>query len=59
MSGNDDPVIGPAIIVLVLLVLIPVGVLVSGGVLAGVLGTFLTKDAVDRNEGNEYVELGG
>jgi len=51
-------VLGPIIIVIVLVVAIPVGVLISGGVFAAVLGTFLRNDADGRYEGTEYVELG-
>lgn len=51
-------VLGPIIIVIVLVVAIPVSVLISGGVFAGVFGTFLRKDADERYEGTEYVELG-
>ena len=47
------PMIGPAIIVIVLVVAIPVGVLISGGFGAALLG-FLVKDEVDRaHEGSE------
>lgn len=55
---HEDVYIGPAIIVFVLIVAIPVGVLITGGVLAGILGTFLRSDADARYEGTEYVELG-
>ena len=58
-SGQNDPMAGPIIILVILLVAIPVGVLVSGGVFAGVLGWFAAKDAEERNEGTEWVELGG
>jgi hypothetical protein len=47
------------IIVFVLLVVIPVGVLVSCAALAGVLGWLLKDDAETAYEGTEYVELGG
>lgn len=50
------PMVGPAIIVIVLIVAIPVGVLVSGGAAAAILGFFL-KDEVDRShEGSELLE---
>jgi hypothetical protein len=49
-------VLGAAIIVIVLL-LLPVVVLMSGAVGAAVLGTFLTKDAEDRHEGSELIDL--
>ena len=49
--------LGVVIIVVVLVVAIPVGMLVSGGVAAGVLGFFL-KDIVERDhEGSELVDL--
>ena len=50
--------LGPIIIVIVLVVAIPVGVLVSGAVMAAVLGTFLRNDADARFEGTEWVEMG-
>lgn len=50
---------GPIIILFILLIGIPVAVLVSGGVFAGVLGWIAAKDADERNEGTEWVELGG
>jgi hypothetical protein len=48
--------VGPVLIVIVLVVAIPVGVLISGGVAAAVLGYFV-KDEVDRlNEGSELLD---
>jgi hypothetical protein len=48
--------VGVVIIIVVLLVAIPVGVLMSGGVAAGLLG-FAINDDVDRsNEGSELLE---
>lgn len=47
---------GAVAIVLVLL-LIPVGVMVSGAVAAGLLGFFLGSDAEARHEGSELIEL--
>lgn len=48
--------VGPAIIVIVLIVAIPVAVMVSGGAVAAVLG-FLVKDEVDRShEGSELLD---
>jgi hypothetical protein len=52
-------VISVVLIVVVLFVVIPVGVLVSGAALSGVLGGLLKDDAEQRYEGTEYVELGG
>lgn len=48
---------GPAIIVVILLVLIPVGVMMSGGVAAGILGYFAKKDVDEEFEGTEYIDL--
>lgn len=50
---------GAITILVILLVAIPVGVLVSGGVFAGILGWVTAEDAEARNEGTEWVELGG
>ena len=47
---------GAVAIVIVLLVL-PVLVIMSGAVAAAILGTFLVKDAEERNEGSELVDL--
>lgn len=49
--------LGAAIIVLVLLVVLPVGFLVGGAVVAAILGHSLDRDAVRRHEGSELVEL--
>jgi hypothetical protein len=48
---------GAIAIVVVLVIVIPVIVLMSGGVLSGVLGHFLGRDADDRYEGSELLEL--
>jgi hypothetical protein len=49
--------LGAVLIVIVLVVVIPVGVLISGGVAAALLGWSLKEDAEGRNEGSELVEL--
>ncbi len=49
---------GPAVIIVVLVVAIPVGVLISGAVAAGILGFFTQKAAADAYADTEYVELG-
>ena len=46
-----------AIAIVVVLLLIPVLVLLSGGVLSAVLGFFLGRDADARYEGGELLEL--
>jgi hypothetical protein len=52
-------VTGVVLIVVVLVIAIPVAVLVSGAVLAGVLGFLLTEDVASRFEGSEELALGG
>lgn len=49
--------LGPIIIIAVILVMIPVGVAMTGGVVAGILGWFLRDDAEQRHEGSELVDL--
>ena len=52
------PVVAGAIaIVIVLAVIFPVLVMMSGAVAAAILGQTLTTDAAKRNEGSELVEL--
>jgi hypothetical protein len=48
---------GPLIIAFVLLVLIPVAVMMTGAVVAGILGWSLKDDAEERAEGSELLEL--
>jgi hypothetical protein len=49
--------IGPIAIIFVIVVAIPIGVFISCGVLAGILGHFLKKDVEDEFVGTEYVDL--
>lgn len=51
--------IGAAIIVVVLIVVIPVGVLMSGGIGAAVIGYFLKNEADATHEGSELIDLNG
>ena len=46
-----------AIAIVVVLLLIPVIVLMSGGVLSAVIGFFLGRDADARYEGSELLKL--
>jgi ABC-type thiamin/hydroxymethylpyrimidine transport system permease subunit len=46
-----------AIAIVIVLLLIPVLVLISGGVLAGVIGQVLGRDADARHAGDELLEL--
>jgi hypothetical protein len=49
------PMIGPVAIVIVLVVMIPVGVLVSGAVASALLGYFLKEEAETTHEGSELI----
>ena len=53
---QTGPVIGAVLIVIVLL-LIPVAVFMTGAVVAAVLGHFLKRDVEAEYEGTEYVGL--
>lgn len=46
-----------AVVIVAVLLLIPVGVILSGAVLAAILGWSLKDDAEERNEGSELIEL--
>ncbi|MDZ7734448.1 MAG: hypothetical protein U5R31_16485 [Acidimicrobiia bacterium] len=49
--------IGPIIILVVLFVAIPVGVLVTGVIVAGVLGWSFKDDVESEHEGSELIAL--
>lgn len=49
--------LGAVLIVLVLVVVIPVAVLMSGAVVSAVLGWTLKEDAEERNAGSELIAL--
>ena len=55
--GQTVGMLGPLIIVVVLVVAIPVGVIISGGIMAVVLGHGLRKEGEYRNEGSELLDL--
>jgi hypothetical protein len=50
-------VIGPILTVIAIVILVPVGVLMSGALASGILGWFLKDDAEARYEGSELVDL--
>jgi len=52
-------VLGAAIIAIVLVIVIPVSVLMSGSVGAAIIGWFLRDDADRSHEGSELVDLNG
>jgi hypothetical protein len=47
---------GAVVIVFVLVVAIPVGVMIAGGVASALLGELLKRDADKRHEGSELLE---
>lgn len=49
--------VGVILIVLALVVVVPVGVLVSGGVVAAIIGHFLKGDAELSHAGSELIDL--
>ena len=55
-SGQDGGMEGAVLIVIVLLVAMPVGVLISGGIGAALLGFALERDNELENEGSELLE---
>ena len=46
-----------AILIVVALLLLPVMVLMSGGIAAGIIGQVFHRDATARHEGSELLEL--
>ena len=58
-SCHTGGVLGPIIIAVIILIAIPVGFLMTMGLVAAVLGTFLKNDADTRYEENtELLTLG-
>ena len=51
--------LGAAIIVIVLVVVIPVSVMMSGAVASAIIGWFLRDEADKNHEGSELVDLNG
>jgi len=51
--------VGAILVIIALLVVIPVGVLVTGGALAGIIGFFVQKDVDQLHEGSELIDLNG
>ena len=49
--------LGAIIIAIVIVIAIPVGVLVSGGVAAAVIGHFLREEGEASHPGSELIEL--
>jgi hypothetical protein len=55
--GQDDAVLGAAIIIVVLLVVLPVMIIMVGGLIAVILGWVLDRDAKERFAGSELLDL--
>jgi hypothetical protein len=49
--------LGPLLIILALVVVIPVGVIITGGVISVILGHSLRMEGEYRNEDSELLEL--
>lgn len=54
---GQDGHVGPAIIIVVLLIVIPVGLMMTGGVIAAIFGVTLKKDIDEEFEGTEHLSL--
>lgn len=50
------PMIGVILVILALLVVVPVGAMVSGGVVAGVIGWALRRNGEETHEGSELLD---
>lgn len=48
---------GPALIIIALVIVIPVAVIISGGVIAAIIAFFTGREADQRAEGSELVDL--
>lgn len=49
--------VGAALVIIALLVVIPVGVLMTGGVAAGLIAHVLRTDVEKTHEGSELIDL--
>lgn len=50
---------GPIAIIVALLVVIPVGVIMTGGALAAIIAFFVQRDVDVAHEGSELIDLNG
>jgi hypothetical protein len=55
--GQTEQMIGPLLILVALLVVLPVAFIITGGVLAVILGQSLSKEGQYLNEGSELIDL--
>ena len=56
VTGDDGAMVGAVVIAIVLVVAIPVGVLMSGGIASALLGFVLKEEAETAHEGSELIE---
>lgn len=55
--GQTDHMIGPLLIIVALVVVLPVAFIITGGVIAVILGQSLSKEGEYLNEGSELLDL--
>jgi hypothetical protein len=55
--GQEDVVLGAAIIIAMLLVVLPAMIIMTGGLIAVILGWVLDRDAKERFAGSELLDL--
>jgi hypothetical protein len=55
--GQDDAVLGVVIIAIVLVIVIPVAVMMSGAAIAAILGWSLKTEGEASHEGSELIDL--
>ena len=55
--GQTERMIGPLLIIVALLVVLPVAFIITGGVIAVILGHSLSKEGEYLNEGSELIDL--
>lgn len=49
--------VGAALVTIALVIVIPVSVMISGGVVAALIGTMLGREADARHQGSELIDL--
>jgi hypothetical protein len=55
-AGQDGPMEGAFVLAFVLCVVMPIAVILSGGIASAILGTLLYKDNEKGHEGSELLE---
>ena len=49
---------GAIVVAIIIVVVIPVSIMMTGAIVSGILGWSLKGDAEDRHEGSELIDLG-